>query len=190
MSDRERYVLNVEMDKPVFYIGQTVFIPRRGGPIATEVTGYISLVKGSQKDGLVSRVRSFQVNPFGIERIGSEVVSSDELSGINFCIDERDAQAKSRFLDVVLDDESWKLAIGDRDAKDDSPYSLQNCNLPPCCEDISEVRDILYLCRKQNGLIDYDLGVMTGLIFDEHTLNPAPGSPLDSIFKQLEVSQP
>ena len=185
----EKPKLDVKMNKPEFEIGQTVFLPSRQGAERTEITGYISLVRQSSEGKLISGVRLYQVNPFGIERIGSETVLSDELTGRNFYTDKKQAQAASRFLGVALDDESWKLAIGDREIEDeDSPYSLSNCNLGICCANISEARDILYLCREQKGLLVHDRDEMCGLIFDEHDFQYGAGSPIAQIFKRLEVN--
>jgi len=189
MANEEK-LLDVGMYEPRFKIGQTVFIPDRNGASATEITGYISLVRQNPEGGLVSGVRLYQVNPFGIERIGSEAVLNDELTGRNFYTDKEQAQSASRFLEVHVDDEAWKLAIGDREIEDEgSPYNLSNCDFGSCCANISEARDILYLCRDQKGLLVHNRDEMRGLIFEYHDFQYDAESPIDQIFRQLEINK-
>jgi hypothetical protein len=189
MVDEEK-LLEVQMYEPRFKIGQTVFLPCKNGVSATKITGYISHVNQSPEGKLISGVRLYQINTVGIERIGSETVLNNELTGRNFYTDKAKAQSASRFLEVDIDNELWKIAIGDREIKDEnSPYSLSNCNLKRCCANISEARDILCLCIKQKGLLVHDRDEMRGLIFDGHDFKYNSGSPIDKIFRQLEINR-
>ena len=87
-----------------------------------------------------------------------------------------------------MDEEAWRIAVGDRDVQDEnSPYSLENCNLSPCCADISEARDILLLCKKEGGLIVHDRDEMARYLFESHDFQYDAQSPIGKVFEQLQV---
>jgi len=179
---------NIEFFKPIFKIGQTIYVPQKNKVVTTKIAGYYASI-GEEKAGkLIGIISDYHVSNFVHVRRGDESELTNILCLRDFCEDLNKAQEESRFLEVKLDEESWKIAVGVRDLHDEnSPYSLEHCNLPPCCANISEARDILNYCKRNNGLTIHDRNELTKLLFEGHEFEYDPQSPIGRIFEQLQV---
>jgi len=98
-------------------------------------------------DSFIGRVDSYSMDgnvPRGYD------LDPMETRGFNFYRDRAEAEKASRFLPVTSDEETWKLAVGDRDTENPR-YEIEESDLGVCCEDISFFRDMLYACQEDGG---------------------------------------
>ena len=185
MAEEER--ISIALIKPRFRIGQTIYVPQKNEAVKTTILGYNARV-GEEKGNLVGEISENHITYFVFVRRGDDSDFTSVVRAGDFYDDQKKAQEASKFLEVRLDEEAWRIAVGDRDSQDEnSPYNLENCNLPPCCANISEARDILLYCRRNSGLIVHDRDELTGLLFEGHDFEYDAQSPIEKIFEQLQV---
>jgi len=178
--------VDVKFVKPRFNIGQKIYVPERNRVLETTIYGYEAII--SEENGnLLGGVSGYSIEHLVSIRRGSDSDITNVVRARDFYEDKDKAKEASKFLEVKVDEETWKIAIGDREAEDEnSPYNLQNCNLSICCADISEARDILIFCRKYNGLIAHDRNELADLV-NGHGFNYDTQSPIGRIFEKLEI---
>ncbi|MEK6969849.1 MAG: hypothetical protein AABW48_05470 [Nanoarchaeota archaeon] len=178
--------INVGIIKPQYPIGQVIYFPEHGRVIETKISGYEVRVI-PQDSGLIGVVSNYHIPQMVSVRRGEESDLVICVRERDFYVDQHKATIASRFLAVQVDDEVWRLAIGDRTVTDEnSPYSIENCGLPRCCANISEARDILSFCRRNSGLIAHNRDELSNLI-EEHGFEYQRESPIGRIFQQLEI---
>lgn len=178
--------INVEIYKPTYPIGQEVYVPGKNRVTETKVVGYeVQVIE--QEGNPVGVVSNYRLQQLVSVRRGAESDLVDYVKDCDFYVERSKAEAASKFLEVNADNETWRLAVGDRDVKDeDSPYSIENCGLPACCANISEARDILLYCKHEGGLLAHDRDTLAELITG-HGLEYDGGSPIGRIFGQLGI---
>ena len=185
MAEAEK--IQLEILKPRYPIGQVIYIPENNRVITTKILGYQVYImqEGSDLMGIVSN--KYHIPEFVSVRSGEEADLVDRVAEQEFYVDQDKATRASRFLTVHVDDETWKLAIGDREiTNEDSPYFTRNSELPPCCASLSEARDILLYCKKNVGLIVHYRDVLSDII-DQHEVAYQRNGPLGRIFQQLGI---
>ena len=172
---------------PRFKIGQTVYVPEKDEAVEATIWAYEAGIfeKNGNLGGVIS---GYRIRNFVSVRRGCDSDLTSVIRERDFYDDQKKAQEASKFLEVTLDEEAWRIAVGDRKVKDEkSPYNLENCNLPPCCANISEARDILLYCKRNGGLIVHDREELRRNIFHGHDLRYDAQSPIAQIFKQLQI---
>ena len=184
-EEQER--ISIELFKPRIAIGQTIYVPQKNEVVASPILGYDARI--GQEDGkLLGGITGYHIQNFVSVRRGDDSYFTSVIRAGDFYEDQRKAQEASKFLEVILDEEAWRSAVGDREVQDEnSPYSLENSNLPPCCANISEARDILLYCKRNGGLIVHDRDEMAGYLFEGHDFEYGAQSPIGKIFEQLQV---
>ena len=184
---QEQERISIELSKPRFAIGQTIYVPQKNAVVSSPILGYDARI-GQEYGKLLGEITGYHIQNFVSVRRGDDSDFTSVIRAGDFYEDQKKAQDASRFLEVVLDEEAWRIAVGDRDVQDeDSPYSLENCNLPPCCANISEARDILLYCKRNSGLIVHDRDEMARYLFEGHDFGYNAQSPIGKIFEQLKV---
>ena len=180
-------IISIDLLKPRFKIGQTIYVPQKNEVVESSILGYDAAI--GEKDGkLLGVITGYNIENFVFVRRGEDSDLTTVIQEEDFCDSQKKAKKASRFLEVNLNEEAWKIAVGDRDVEDkNSPYNIENCNLPRCCANISEARDILLYCKKNNGLIVQDRDKLTGILFEGHDFEYDVQSSLGEIFKQLQV---
>ncbi|MEK6928068.1 MAG: hypothetical protein AABX11_06570 [Nanoarchaeota archaeon] len=194
MIEREKII--IELDPSRLKIGQVIHIPDRcgieGKVVTTPIIGYgIKVIAGNieGKENLVGKVVSYDTALFASVRRGQDIMlTCTQIQEGDFYLDEEKARIGARFLKVKLDDLSWKIAIGDRTENKNSPYSIKNCNLKECCAEISEARNILYLCKNEGGLIVHHRDELANLLIAHGTMKYESDSPIVKVFSQLEIN--
>jgi hypothetical protein len=185
---QEQERISIALIKPRFRIGQTIYVPQKDEAVETAILEYDARI-GEEKGNLWGVVSSYHIRNFVSVRRGDNSDFTSVIHAGDFCDDQKKAQEASKFLEAKLDEEAWRIAVGDRAVKDEkSPYNLKNCNLPPCCANISEARDILLYCKRNGGLIMHDRDKLKTLLFEGHDFKYNAQSPIAQIFKQLQVS--
>jgi hypothetical protein len=179
IMSEEQERISIEFFKPRIAIGQTIYVPQKNVVVASPILGYNARI-GQEKDGkLFGGITEYHIENFVSVRRGDDSDFTSIIRAGDFYEDQRKAQEASKFLKVKLDEESWRIAVGDRKVQDEnSPYNIENSNLPSCCADVSEARSILLYCKRNGGLIVHDRNEMTGYFAQ---------SPLGEIFKQLQI---
>lgn len=94
---------------------------------------------------------------------------------------KEDAEKQTKFFPVTLTEQEWFDAIGLKKDSDRTNYD-ENCELQPCCAVVSEMRDVLFDCLLDGGLINQDIKILED-IFNKHSI--PQGENLDKIFDQL-----
>ncbi len=196
--------INIAFLKPRFSIGQVIYVPQKQEVVKSDILRYQAeigmeytpeinqamLDKDFRKEftgTLLGGVKRYIIRQFVDVRRGEDSIFTDCIESRDFYIYSEKAQQASEFLEVKLDEEEWRIAIGDRNVEDEnSPYYLKNCNLPRCCADISKARDILIYCRKNNGLIVHYRDELADLI-NGHGFECKPQSQIEKIFRQLKI---
>lgn len=176
--------VNVRLLEPEFEIGQKVYIPQRRGVVETTVRSYEAVIQKDNDGTLVAAVTVYSIDRYVFFR-GMRPLAL-EVKGYHIYADKAEAEKDSRFLDVKADEETWKLAIGDREEIDqESPYHIDNCNLGSCCGNISRIRDILLYCKEVKGLTVHECSEIKHLLKSHSEMTI--GKSLAIIFKQLEI---
>lgn len=186
MNKKNEEKISIEIFKPEYLVGQVIYIPQRNKVVRTDILGYgFRVVK--EKGTLLGVISSYHIPRIVFVRRGENSTPTNEVRERDFYTDAEKAKKASRFLRVKMDDESWKLAIGDREVEDEnSPYNIENCKLPLCCGNISDARDILLYCKKEGGLIVHERNTLAELI-TAHGLEYESECPLRKILKQLRI---
>jgi len=178
--------IKLEIIKPAYTVGQEIYIPKRNNVTQTTISGYeVQVIKeGDSLIGVVSNYRLLQ----GVTlRRGERSDLVFLVKECDFYADKNKAKEASKFIPVTLDDENWRLAIGDRMVtEEDSPYNIDNCGLPCCCTNISDARDILYFCRTENGLIMHERNTLAYLL-KNHGFKYDIQSPIGKLLGQLGI---
>ncbi len=186
MARKEK--ISIKLYRPGYQIGQEVYVPEKNKITETKIISYEARVIKEGK-GLVGIISNYCLDQLVSVRRGEESTFTNILKENDFYIDRGRAEVASEFIEVNADDETWLLAIGDRNAMDfDSPYCLDNCGLHSCCANISEARSIMILCRKEKGLIAHNRDILVELIKDHVDIDYGRESPLGKIFEQLRIN--
>jgi len=186
MGVEETITLNVW--KPAYSIGSTVYVPQKEGAITTKVTGYLVEVRDVGRDQPLGNVQRYLLERMVMFRGQTERDLNNEVLREYLYPSLEEAQAASRFIPVNADILSWLGAIGERKVSEDSTYSHHNSQLGVCCACLSNARDILTYCQKEKGLIVHEKNALVrelrgcGNLTDKHFLGE-----LGDIFIQLEI---
>jgi len=178
--------LSVEIINAVYPIGKRVYVPQKNGAAQTEIVGYeVQVIK--ENAGLVGVVSNYRLPLLVSVRRGEEPNKDNLVKPNEFYTNKNKAEAASKFMQVTADDETWRLAIGDRKIKEeDSPYNIDNCGLPTCCANISEARDILSFCRREGGLIAHERNILADLLTGDG-FEYDSRSPIGKVLSQLGI---
>lgn len=94
-----------------------------------------------------------------------------------------EAERLTRKVSVQFSDEEWREAIGLAPGDDRSNYD-EEADLGPCCAHISAIRDLLFDCAENKGLIVRDVERLQALL-DGH--EPATKSMCPTLYKILDA---
>ncbi|MFA5856746.1 MAG: hypothetical protein WC867_05280 [Candidatus Pacearchaeota archaeon] len=179
--------INIEFIEPKFIIGQSIYVPQLNEVVDTKILGYDARI-GKRPGILSGRITGYHIRDVVSVRRGNDCELTSIVQSDDFYGDMLEAHKASKFLEVNLDEESWKITIDEKDNEDEnSPYNFEKCNLIPCCECISKARDILIYCQKYKGLIVHDRNELTRYLFERHNFKYDKDSPLGKIFEQLQI---
>ena len=181
-----RQTTTVEIDKPRYQIGQTIFVPQRDGALETTIEAYW-IGATTENEKLRGVIVGYRVkHPLIQVRRGEDAEIPSELLEKDFYDERARAEEASEFLPVVADEETWKRAVGVRRGEDEnSSYNIDNSDLPSCCANISEARDILYYCKSQGGLLVHDCSELKRML-EGHGYS---GESLSKIMMQLRMEE-
>ncbi len=139
-------------------------------------------------DECISILQGYRLNRFNCNNYPSCIFSTHEVYK-----NKKHAERMAKFIPVNIAEHQWKLAIGDRGIVN----CIEQSELGSCCAAISNARDILIKCHKNNGLIFRDIiklrkifknecgaGVME---YGKITLSESQNPNLYKIYKQLEI---
>jgi hypothetical protein len=84
------------------------------------------------------------------------------------------------FLPVVASEQDWFLAIGSEDRHDADDVELQRC-----CANVSAIRDWLFKCKKDGGLVESDVIELRHITL--HHEPPRDQDKLKNILAQLGI---
>ena len=173
---------------PKFRIGQAIYVPQKNKPVKATIIAYDAAIH-KEHGKLLGEIFGYHIQKSVSVRRGDDSDFTNVICEADFYDDREKAREASKFLETKLGEEEWRIAIGDRDEEDEnSPYRLENCNLPPCCGNISEARNILLYCKRNGGLIVHNRDELTGLLFDGgHGLKYDAQSPIGKMFEQLQI---
>ncbi|MFA5987126.1 MAG: hypothetical protein WC797_00530 [Candidatus Paceibacterota bacterium] len=171
-------------EEPRFNAGQRVWVIVDGVAVYVEDVTIRSILfelcengKGKPPVLICTGYRLSEYNPGS----GSFFSSPDEVYAT-----KEVAEELAKWYPVKdVSEAEWKQAIGDR--QDDE--SLDSCELPSCCANISDARDIFAKCQQKGGLIERDVRRVRGLLEGHYPVpsgdsKPTPTS-LDKIMAQL-----
>jgi hypothetical protein len=180
---------SVDVNLPLFDIGERVYIPQRDNALETRITGYnINVIRSN--DRLIGIVAGYKIEQMVFLRRGQESDMIDLIYPYELYTDPAKAKVASRFIPVRLLDATWKLAIGDPGAiKRDSPYNINNSELKPCCANISDARLILLYCQSENGMLVHDRNELESLLKGD-CVQYSPRSNLGKILSLLGANVP
>ena len=139
-----------EEHHPSFEIGQKVFIVL--GPdkyISTHVRSINCILGPSGSVNCMLYIPKYEFS--NILFPNEYFDESEELVGVGeYRIFTKESEAKDRslFINIDIDKVEWDEAVGDRENEE----TIEECELSPCCSQISEIRDILLKCKKYGGL--------------------------------------
>lgn len=179
-------ILNLELYKPQYALGQAVYIPQKGKIEETMIIGYEvqAFMENKSIRGVVSNYSLLHMVSL---RRGEKSELVRLAKDADLYTDKIKASQASFFLDVLASEEDWKTALGDRNEKNpSSPYHLDNCEFPTCCANVSEGRDILIYCKSRGGLIVHEIEQLQEII-NQHDLNYKREGPLGRILAQLKI---
>ena len=176
-----------EEHHPSFEIGQRVFVVL--GPdkyISTSVRS-MNCILGPSVDGncvLYSPKYEFSNFLFPNEYFDEQ----EEMAGVGeYRIFDKESEAKKMalFVKVDMSSKEWDEAVGDRENEE----TIEECELLPCCSQISEIRDILLKCKKYGGLTKLEIDNITWIegVLTEHNKDKENSPLLYRILEQLGV---
>jgi hypothetical protein len=177
--------ISIPLYKPAFDIGQTVYVPQLDGPEEAKVVAYnvrVMNVDGELKAGVLE----YLIDAFCLLPRGDSADLTTHLTRIELFADLEAATIASKPYRITADEETWRQAIGERDADEDSPYHHSNADLAPCCPNISNIRDLLMFAREVGGLVGYQRDALYQAL-KEHGINLQPERSLSSILRQLDI---
>jgi len=178
--------LMVEVTGQPLSIGQVIYVPQRDGAVKRNIIGWRIGVYGDTP--LSGAVDSYYVSDYVQVRIVDISTSTIEVSRKDIYVDGKEAEEESKFLEVIADDEAWRLAIGDREVTDEnSPYHISNSGLPPCCKNTPDSRDILAYCRRNDGLIVHDANILSRSLLACWDFKCENENPLGRILEKLKI---
>ena len=97
---------------------------------------------------------------------------------------QQEVKDATTFFDVVgISDDEWEKAIGTEELR--LKGEIKDCELSPCCGNISDARDYLFTCKENKGLIALDRDHLKKNL--EGHYGPEYPPILKRIFKQLEI---
>lgn len=177
-------IINLPLIKPLYEIRQAAYIPQKNRVISTEIIGY-EIQTFKEKGKLMGVVSNYRIPQMISLRRGEKLDLIALVKDCDFYADINKAEKSSKFIAVNVDEETWRLAIGDRMIKDEnSPYNIYNCGLTACCANISEARDILTLCKNEGGLILHEITNLNELL-KSHGFKS--NKKLETILSQLGI---
>ena len=91
---------------------------------------------------------------------------------------EEEAEKAVELINVYLSEEDWEKAVGDVKRQ-----NTEDCELKCCCGNISAIRDMFMHCRRNKGLIQFDIESFKDLLLSHEPPKDRP--VLDKILKQL-----
>ena len=94
---------------------------------------------------------------------------------------EEEAKENAIFHKIALTDNQWFQIIGNRKKEN----GLEDCELQPCCNNISLIRNKLLEIKKNKGILEVDRK-----IFQKYLLNHEPISNLKQTLLFKEVLEP
>jgi len=163
------------------------------------VSDIIFVYNGDGTGGLRCRAYFLELDEPNFIDINGEKVPTrfDEVDVDNAYESEEIVKILTKFHPVAgISEEDWSKAIGNQNEEDLEKYEkyLDECELPPCCGNISQVRDILIDCKKDGGLVESRVRFLEYILESSHddylkreVCNPK--SFIGNILRQLGIKR-
>ncbi len=176
-----------EEHTPSFEIGQKVFVVL--GPdkyIFTSVRSINCILGLSETGSCMLYIPKYEFsNIFFPNEYFDELEESIGIGEYRIFEKESEAKSMSSFIKVSISEQDWDNAIGNRENEE----TIEECELSPCCFQISEVRDILLRCKKHGGLTKLEIGNISWIesALTENNNNKEKSPLLYNILEHLGV---
>jgi hypothetical protein len=165
--------------EPKYALGQKVWTNDGNGIDETEVMYHIVKMAECEDDGAkvtYAVIQRYVLRQFNVD-------SDDTYWGEDEIYPSRDeAERLTTKVPVKFSQDDWMAAIG-LNSKSDRIHYDEEAELGPCCANISEIRDMLYKCCKDGGLITRDVEALQRML-DNH--EPATKSMCPTLYKILK----
>ena len=100
---------------------------------------------------------------------------------------EKDAEKDATFIPVEFSEDDWFKSIGLKDEVNRIEY-YQECDLSPCCANISEIRDTLDRVRINKGLIARERTLLQEQLNGHDAIKPSNAPKLFDILGTIGVT--
>lgn len=94
---------------------------------------------------------------------------------------EEEAQNWAKIHNVVCSEKEWQKLL--YDSVDEYP----SCELEQCCDDIANIRDMLFKCRKNGYLIGWEVNLLNNMINNSCHEKPQNSIVIDNVLNQLNI---
>jgi hypothetical protein len=173
--------INCEIKDDIILIGTKVYIPRPvfGTVDEDEVIGYYGVLT-KEGEQYVLTPTDYVLNTINLDKEGLN--SGWKASQFFLSYDEAKAQAVEYLVDASQTE--WFKAIG-LNQDSDRLYYDENCELAPCCNTISNIRNILFDVCKEGCITGVARLELIELLESHECCEPKP--ILDSLLRQLKI---
>ncbi len=126
-------------------IGTSVYIPISNGGVQTSrITGYQArILKTSQESEPVAIVSDYVLEHYNNKKLIRDKTLTNLWKSEEFCVTEEEAKKLAVSYSVTATQEQWLAAIGLNKDSSRTDVSIEDCEMPPCCASISDIRDVL-----------------------------------------------
>lgn len=179
-------------------VGQTVYIPgfrghRKGQVVETKINSF-NVVLFKDRDTLRGIVESVEVSDCDFSR-GDNFDTASTYRPDEVYTTKQAAEHAAIFRAIKCNGDDWQKITGCLESGSrmeepiDGPAGLatiDNCELPACCSDISAIRDILVSAWQQGGLYQVEVARLQALI--ENHEAPTSINRLNSVLAQVGIT--
>jgi len=163
-----------EIGQEVYYISSRC---KKDNYSASTLCGYNAKLRKYEGE-VVAFVRSIDLMAMNLKDDGSfplnEVFSTEE-----------EVKAATEFFPVTfITSDDWEKAIG---SNREGGVNTNDCELKPCCGNISSLGEYLYTCYSRSGLIKLDRDYVATLVLGHYDSYDSIPPILTNVFKQLKI---
>jgi hypothetical protein len=183
VSKPDRKSIRVEwLREPKYALQQKVWIGDDQGIDEATVIYHIARMASLEGEEKGSRVTCAVVQRYALDRFSFKAADGyfDEME---IYPSKEEAERLTRKVAVEFSDEDWRDAIGLAPGDDRASYD-EEAELGPCCANISEIRDMLFECAENKGLIVRDVERLQAML-DGH--ESATKSMCPTLYKILDA---
>jgi len=176
---------NIDMDilPSKFDIGKEVYVllgPYHSG--RGTITAYRTwAIKDEQNDRIRIIPNAVRLDIFTHSGYFDDI-ESDAVPFKYLANSEEQIEKWSKKITVKISDGDWNKVVGRRQHDTFEEFELQ-----PCCNSISNIREMLFLCRDNDGLIGWEVEQLQETINNSTHDMPTESPILESILEQLNI---